>query len=94
MYRFNKRWMDKVARLHPEGIVHTGLSDHESLSFVPVELIGTLHYLQSARIMKEFAGIMKDQESKSKYNQTNKIKRLGNYRSIKPASFHRANTFT
>ena len=69
MYHFNKRWMDKVARLHPEGIVHTGLSDHESLSPVPVELIGTLHYLQSARIMKEFAGIMKDQESQSKYNQ-------------------------
>lgn len=69
MYRFNKRWMDKVARLHPKGIVHTGLSDHESLSPVPVELIGTLHYLQSAKIMKEFAGIMKDQESKSKYDQ-------------------------
>lgn len=69
MYRFNKRWMDKVARLHPEGIVHTGLSDHESLSPVPVELIGTLHYLQSTRIMKEFAGIMKDQESQSKYDQ-------------------------
>ena len=69
MYRFNKRWMDKVARLHPEGIVHTGLSDHESLSPVPVELIGTLHYLQSARIMKEFAGIIKDQKNQSKYNQ-------------------------
>ena len=69
MYGFNKRWMDKVARLHPKGIVDTGLSDHESLSPVPVQLIGTLHYLQSVRIMKEFAGIMKDQKSQIKYDQ-------------------------
>ena len=69
MYGFNKRWMDKVARLHPEGIVNNGLSDHESLSPVPVELIGTLHYLQSARIMKEFAVIMNDQEGQIKYDQ-------------------------
>ena len=69
MYVFNKRWMNKVARIHPEGIVDTGLSDHESLSPVPVELIGTLHYLQSARIMKAFAGIMKDEEGQIKYDQ-------------------------
>jgi alpha-L-rhamnosidase len=61
--------MDKVALLHPKGIVHTGLSDHESLSPVPVQLIGTLHYLQSVRIMKEFAGIMKYQKSQIKYDQ-------------------------
>ena len=69
MYPFNLQWMDKVARIHPEGIVHKGLSDHESLSPVPVELIGTLHYLQTARIMKVFAGIMEDRKSQSKYHQ-------------------------
>ncbi len=69
MYGINKRWMDKVARIHPEGIVHTGLSDHESLFPVPVQLIGTLHYLQSAKIMKEFACIMKDQKGQIKYDQ-------------------------
>lgn len=69
MYAFNNQWMDKVARLHPEGIVHSGLSDHESLSPVPVELIGTLHYLQSARIMKTFANLMQDENQKVKYDQ-------------------------
>tara|TARA_B100001175_G_C19512630_1_gene644942 strand:- start:4782 stop:5726 length:945 start_codon:yes stop_codon:yes gene_type:complete len=69
MYPFNNRWMDKVTRLHPEGIVNNGLSDHESLFPVPVELIGTLHYLQTARIMKEFAGIMNDLEGQIKYDQ-------------------------
>ena len=79
LYPINKKWMDKVARLHPEGIVHSGLSDHESLTPVPVELIGTLHYLQSARVMKVFANIMGEEENKKKYNQlaselTSKIK--------------------
>ncbi|MGA0373461.1 MAG: family 78 glycoside hydrolase catalytic domain [Flavobacteriaceae bacterium] len=69
MYPLNQKWMDKVSRLHPEGIVDKGLSDHESLSPVPVELIGTLHYLQTARIMRVFAGIMEDRKSQSKYHQ-------------------------
>lgn len=67
MYAFNNQWMDKVARLHPEGIVDSGLSDHESLTPVPVELIGTLHYLQSARVMKTFADLMQDEKQKVKY---------------------------
>ena len=69
MYPLNQKWMDKVSRLHPEGIVDKGLSDHESLSPVPVELIGTLHYLQTARIMRVFAGILEDRKSQSKYHQ-------------------------
>tara|TARA_B100000575_G_scaffold137204_1_gene109387 strand:+ start:5699 stop:8119 length:2421 start_codon:yes stop_codon:yes gene_type:complete len=69
MYPFNQQWMDKVDRIHPEGIVKKGLSDHESLSPVPVELIGTLHYLQTARIMKVFAGIMEDRKRQLKYHQ-------------------------
>ena len=69
MYPFNLKWMDKVARLHPDGMVHKGLSDHESLLPVPVQLIGTLHYLQTARIMNVFARIMEDPESQSKYDQ-------------------------
>tara|TARA_B100000575_G_C23133770_1_gene658159 strand:+ start:94 stop:2529 length:2436 start_codon:yes stop_codon:yes gene_type:complete len=69
MYPFNQKWMDKVAQLNPKGIVHEGLSDHESLLPVPVELIGTLHYLQAARIMKVFSEIMEDQESQLKYHK-------------------------
>lgn len=69
MYPFNQKWMDKVDRIHPEGIVNKGLSDHESLFPVPVELIGSLHYLQTARIMKVFAGILEDRKSQSKYHQ-------------------------
>jgi alpha-L-rhamnosidase len=58
LYALNVKWMDKVAMLHPEGIVDDGLSDHESLAPVPVQLTGTSHYLQCARIMKTFAGVM------------------------------------
>ena len=73
MYALNNQWMDKVARLHPEGIVHSGLSDHESLTPVPVELIGTLHYLQSARVMKTFADLMQDEKQKVKYEQLSSV---------------------
>lgn len=55
LYDRNIKWMDKVAMIHPEGIVDEGLSDHESLEPVPVQLTGTSHYLQCARIMKTFA---------------------------------------
>ena len=56
-------------RIHPEGIVHKGLSDHESLEPVPVELTGTCHYLQCARIMQTFASVMGDKENERKYEQ-------------------------
>jgi alpha-L-rhamnosidase len=52
--------MEKVDRLHPKGIVETGLSDHESLEPVPVELTGTTHYFQCAQIMERFASYMGD----------------------------------
>ena len=55
LYEFNKRWMEKVERLHPKYIVDFGLGDHESLTTVPVELTGTCHYLQCAEIMYEFS---------------------------------------
>jgi alpha-L-rhamnosidase len=66
-YEPDKKWMDKAAGIHPEGIVHEGLSDHESLEPVPVELTGTCHYLQCARIMQTFASVMGDKENESKY---------------------------
>ena len=58
----------KLKRIHPNGIVDKGLSDHESLEPVPVELTGTLHYLQSARIMKLFSSLMNDKLNEKKYN--------------------------
>ncbi|HBE42816.1 MAG TPA: hypothetical protein DDW27_16760 [Bacteroidales bacterium] len=76
-YELNKEWMDKVAGIHPEGIVHEGLSDHESLEPVPVELTGTCHYLQCARIMQTFASVMGDKENERKYSQlAQKLKSL------------------
>ncbi len=69
LYALNKQWMDKVARIHPEGMVTEGLSDHESLEPVPVELTGTSHYLQCARIMQEFASVMGDTEKEQAYQQ-------------------------
>jgi alpha-L-rhamnosidase len=67
LYERNKQWMAKVADIHPEGLVDKGLSDHESLEPVPVELIGTGHYLQCARIMQEFARIMDDAAAAREY---------------------------
>jgi alpha-L-rhamnosidase len=69
MYNLNRNWMDKVARIHPDGIVKEGLSDHESLEPVPVELTGTCHYLQCARIMEDFAKIMDDKVGEEKFRK-------------------------
>jgi alpha-L-rhamnosidase len=60
LYETDLEWMAKAARLHPDALVDQGLSDHESLEPVPVELTGTAHYLQCARIMKRFAMLMDD----------------------------------
>jgi alpha-L-rhamnosidase len=69
LYGLDLKWMDKAARLHPDGIVNKGLADHESLVEVPVELIGTTHYLACARIMKKFAGLMKDKDNEEKFSR-------------------------
>jgi len=69
LYELDQKWMDKVTRIHPEGLVDKGLSDHESMEPVPVELTGTCHYIQCARIMKTFASVMGDKESEEKYEQ-------------------------
>ena len=69
LYELDKQWMEKVARIHPDGLVEEGLSDHESLKPVPVELTGTTHYLQCARIMQEFASVMGDTEKEEEYGQ-------------------------
>ena len=69
LYDIDLKWMEKVARIHPSGIVEKGLSDHESLIKVPVKLIGTTHYLECARIMKRFAAIMNDKENEQKFDK-------------------------
>ncbi|TDI70096.1 MAG: hypothetical protein E2O86_04415 [Bacteroidetes bacterium] len=69
LYERNKQWMDKVARIHPDGMVHQGLSDHESMEPVPVQLTGTSHYMQCARIMETFASVMDDTVNQKKYGQ-------------------------
>ena len=79
LYDLDNQWMDKVARIHPDGIVDEGLSDHESLEPVPVELTGTSHYLQCARIMQTFASVMGDKVNEEKYEQlAEKLKNLVN----------------
>ncbi|HPJ60664.1 MAG TPA: family 78 glycoside hydrolase catalytic domain [Bacteroidales bacterium] len=69
LYDQDLLWMEKAARLHPEGMVHEGLSDHESLEPVPVELTGTCHYLRCARIMQVFASVMGDEVNEKKFRQ-------------------------
>jgi len=69
LYERNVQWMEKVARIHPEGLVDEGLSDHESLEPVPVQLTGTAHYLQCARIMIAFASVVGDELNKVKYGK-------------------------
>ncbi len=67
LYTRDLAWMEKAARLHPSGIVDKGLSDHESLIKVPVQLIGTTHYYDCARIMKRFASMMHDNTNEKKF---------------------------
>lgn len=67
LYDFNLKWMEKAARIHPSGIVDKGLSDHESLVNVPVQLLGSAAYLRTARLMKEFSVIMKDKENEARF---------------------------
>ena len=69
MYDQNLKWMDKAARIHPGGIVNSGLADHEALQNVPVQLTGTTHYLDCARIMTRFAAIMNDRENEKRFTQ-------------------------
>jgi len=69
MYEFDKKWMEKAARLHPGGWVDSGLGDHESLIPVPVELTGTSHYLWCAEIMQKFALLMEDSEGGERYGE-------------------------
>ena len=69
LYEKDLQWMDKVARIHPNGIVDKGLSDHGSMEPVPEQLTGTCHYLQCANIMKTFAAEMGDKANEEKYGQ-------------------------
>lgn len=69
LYDLDLKWMEKAARLHLEGIVNSGLADHEALQNVPVELTGTTHYLDCARIMTRFAAIMNDTKNESRFRQ-------------------------
>ncbi|MEP5341941.1 MAG: family 78 glycoside hydrolase catalytic domain [Algibacter sp.] len=77
LYTIDNEWMEKAARIHPEGLVSSGLSDHESLVPVPVELTGTAHYLQCAEIMGTFAAVMEDEEQIVKYKKlAKKLRKL------------------
>ena len=69
MYPLDLHWMQKVARIHPNGIVEKGLSDHEALQGSPVQLTGSLHYLQCARIMARFSRIMQDGQNERKFKK-------------------------
>ena len=68
-YKTDLEWMEKVKRLHPAGLIDKGLSDHESLEKVPVQLIGTTHYIMCSRIMKKFADLMGDTENEAKFGK-------------------------
>ena len=77
LYEQDLQWMDKAAKIHPDGLVREGLSDHESMEPVPVELTGTCHYLQCARVMQAFASVMGDMENERKFAQlAQKLKSL------------------
>jgi alpha-L-rhamnosidase len=77
LFDMDVQWMEKAGRLHPNGLVETGLSDHESLEPVPVQLTGTAHYLQCARIMKTFASYMGDIEHEKQYERlTDKLAKI------------------
>ncbi|MFO7616740.1 MAG: family 78 glycoside hydrolase catalytic domain, partial [Bacteroidales bacterium] len=59
-YEENLRWIEKVERLHPDGWITAGLSDHESLKPVPAELIQNTHLFAVYRTMETMATVMAD----------------------------------
>lgn len=67
MYPLDLKWMEKVSRLTSGLLVTKGLGDHESMIPVPVQITGTCHYLQVARIMKQFATLMGDRAAEKKF---------------------------
>ena len=69
LYNLDLKWMDKVAKIHPNGIVNQGYADYFSIGPVPIELSGTLLYVQCAQIMRKFASLMNDQINKEKYDK-------------------------
>ncbi|MCE1199793.1 MAG: glycoside hydrolase family 78 protein [Marinilabiliales bacterium] len=69
LYPKDLEWMQKVKKLHPEGLVHKGLSDHESMVKVPVELIGSCHYLECAEVMQRFATICGDKRHALQFSE-------------------------
>ncbi|MCD6331945.1 MAG: family 78 glycoside hydrolase catalytic domain, partial [Bacteroidales bacterium] len=68
-YSYDREWMNKAENLLGNGLVTQGLSDHESLEPVPVELIGTVYYYKSLRIMEQFASLMHDDPGRQHYRQ-------------------------
>ena len=69
LYAFDLKWMDKVKRIHPEGIVEKGLGDHEALLPTPAPLIGSLHYLECSRIMTVFSRLLGDKKNERKFDK-------------------------
>lgn len=67
LYEFDLKWMEKAARIHPSGVVDKGIGDHESLINVPVQLIGTVAYLNSARTMVRLSELMHDRQNKIRF---------------------------
>ncbi|MCK5821927.1 MAG: family 78 glycoside hydrolase catalytic domain, partial [Bacteroidales bacterium] len=66
-YSYNQQWIQKALDIHGMDLVRQGLSDHESLIPVPVELIGTATYYNSLRIMQKFASLVSDSQSEKEY---------------------------
>ena len=76
LYPLNE-WMDKVLRIHPNGIVDAGLSDHESLEPVPVELTGTYSLSSICSNYDPFSKLLGNNENEIKYkNLSNKLKKI------------------
>jgi alpha-L-rhamnosidase len=69
MYDYNLRWMEKAARIHPDGVVDKGIGDHESIINVPVQLIGTAAYLNSAKIMVRLSELMRDSVNQIRFKE-------------------------
>jgi alpha-L-rhamnosidase len=69
LYNIDLKWMDKLAKIHPDGIVDKGFADYFSIGPAPIELSGTCLYVQCARIMGKFASIMRDQINEEKYGK-------------------------
>jgi alpha-L-rhamnosidase len=83
-YEASKRWLLKVARNYPAGLVTDGLSDHEALESAPEPQMVTPLYVQSAETLAAMARVLKKDQDAAVFDELAKTSRAAYQRAFPP----------